>query len=90
LFRSFAKVSSKGDGPILELLTKFRSIHDKFIEEITKVVTGFQPAQFSIAKSSDMTDYFNTYQKALEKVILCFYFSLSAKRFQHSGNGKLR
>jgi hypothetical protein len=57
-------------GPILELLTGFRSFHDEFLDDIRKVIPGFEPEQFSLARSPNMNFYIEKYKSTLNKVLI--------------------
>ena len=55
-------------GPILELLSSFRILHDGFIADMAKNFPGFQRQDFERSVSSNLCFYCDEYMEEINKV----------------------
>ena len=55
-------------GPILELLSKFRKLHEDFIRDIKSEIPNFEEIQMSSEISTNLTYYLRQYEEKLHQV----------------------
>ena len=55
-------------GPILELLSKFRKLHEDFIRDIKSEIPNFEEIQMSNEISTNLTYYLRPYEEKLHQV----------------------
>ena len=55
-------------GPILELLSSFRILHDGFIADMIKKIPDFQQQEFKRSVSSNLCFYCDEYMEAINRV----------------------